>query len=271
MEHLTPDDIDAIVELCPAVGGHSLTAAELCAALFPDDQPTWVYGRPDVGVVATATRDTLGFVRLLAVREGHRRRGVARQLLVDAERQLAEVGATSVTIGADAPHHLWAGVPTDATAMCCLAEAMRYQRVGVNLDIDIPLATLPADHGGWRMGGSADLPAVVEFCRRHYPQWCNEVARAAVAGTVTLSFAGDQTVAFCAFDVNRRGALGPIAVRPDLVGRGAGRPALLGALHTMRERGDEVAAVQWVGPLRPYVDLGGHISRQYLVYRKTLA
>ena len=70
--------------------------------------------------------------------------------------------------------------------------------------------------------------------------------------------------------MNRRGALGPVAVRPELVGRGSGRAPLLGALHTMRERGDKVAVVQWAGPLRPYVALGGHISTHHLVYRKAL-
>ena len=42
--------------------------------------------------------------------------------------------------------------------------------------------------------------------------------------------------AICAFEVNRAGFLGPVASRPDLIGRGAGRPALVGALHELRRR-----------------------------------
>jgi GNAT superfamily N-acetyltransferase len=273
VEHLTEGDIDAIVQLSPDVAGHRLTAAELSAALFADDQPTWVYGRAGVGVVATASNADHGFVRLLAVAEGHHRRGVGRELLGAAERHLAESGAVDVTLGADAPHHIWAGVPTDATAMCCLAEALRYRREGLNLDVDIPLKkTLPADYGGWRLARPDDVGAVVAFCQQHHPHWANEAQRAAVAGTLTLVFDrdGDELTGFCAFDVNRRGTVGPVAVRPDLVGHGVGRPVMLGALHAMRARGDTVAAVQWVGPLRPYIDLGGHISRQYVVYRKPL-
>jgi GNAT superfamily N-acetyltransferase len=278
MRPLSTDDVPAIVELCPALPRHRLTESEIRAALFPDEQETWVYGQPGVGVVATARSGRQGFVRLLAVADAHRRRGVGRTLLEAAEQQLGDGGVTDVTLGADAPHHLWAGVPTDAAAMCCLAEAARYRRVGVNIDVDIPLASLPADPGGWRLADASDVDAVAAFCARHYPDWANEATRACAAGTLTLSFGGDHTApggdaeptGFCAFDGNRRGGLGPVAVRPDLVGRGVGRATLLGALHTMRARGDDIAAVQWVGPLRPYVQLGGHISRTYLVYRKSL-
>jgi GNAT superfamily N-acetyltransferase len=271
VERLTPQHLPAFVQWCPSLaGGHRLTEAELSAALFPDDQQTWVFGDPHIAVVATALAGRRGFVRLLAVDERHRRHGVGRYLLAAAERQLADDGAVDVLLGADAPHHLWAGVPTGATAMCCLAEAMRYRRVGVNLDVDIPLHSLQPDLGGWRRAVTDDASAVREFCRLHYPDWSNEAARAAVSGTMTVTFESDELAGFCAFDVNRRGALGPVAVRPDLVGRGVGRPALLGALHTMRARGDDIAAVQWVGPLRPYVELGGRISQQYLVYRKAL-
>lgn len=272
MERLSPHHLAEFVQWCPSLaGGHRLTEAELSAALFPEDQPTWVFGDPQTGVVTTAHAGTRGFVRLLAVAEHHRRHGVGRELLAAAERQLADHGAVDVVLGADAPHHLWAGVPTDATAMCCLAEAMRYRRVGVNLDVDIPLRGLPPDLGGWRRSVTDDVQVVRDFCSQHYPDWSSEAIRATAAGTMTLSFDGDELVGFCAFDVNRRGAVGPAAVRPDLVGAGVGRPALLGALHTMRDRGDGTAAVQWVGPLRPYVELGGHISQQYLVYRKALA
>lgn len=88
MERLTVDHLPGIVDLCPPLPGHRLTAAELSASLFADDQPTWVYGRPEVGVVATARRDAHGFVRFLAVAPDHRRRGIGRSLLTAAERHL---------------------------------------------------------------------------------------------------------------------------------------------------------------------------------------
>ena len=77
--------------------------------------------------------------------------------------------------------------------------------------------------------------------------------------------------AFCAFEVNRRGLLGPVAVRPDLMGRGRGKGVLLGALHELRRRGAQRVAVVWVGPVVPYAAVGGRVSDVYFVYRKELA
>ena len=76
---------------------------------------------------------------------------------------------------------------------------------------------------------------------------------------------------FCAFEVNRVGFLGPVGVRPDLIGRGAGTPALVGALHELRVRGRSSTEVVWVGPIVPYARLGGRVSTVYFVYRKELS
>ncbi|MGH9205112.1 MAG: hypothetical protein ACRD1G_00895, partial [Acidimicrobiales bacterium] len=76
--------------------------------------------------------------------------------------------------------------------------------------------------------------------------------------------------AMCAYDVNRVGLLGPIAVRGDLYGKGAGQPLLLGALNRMKESGRHYAEVVWVGPIAPYARVGGHVSRVFFVYRREL-
>ncbi|MGB7053055.1 MAG: hypothetical protein WBG41_15935, partial [Acidimicrobiales bacterium] len=74
----------------------------------------------------------------------------------------------------------------------------------------------------------------------------------------------------CAFEVNRRGRLGPVAVRPDLMGHGQGRAVLIGALHELRRRGRDVVAVTWVGPIVPYAAVGGSAGEVFFVHRKEL-
>ena len=65
--------------------------------------------------------------------------------------------------------------------------------------------------------------------------------------------------------------LGPVAVRPDLIGRGAGRAVLLGALHELRRRRLDEVAVAWVGPIVPYASMGGVVAETYFVYRREFA
>ncbi len=74
--------------------------------------------------------------------------------------------------------------------------------------------------------------------------------------------------AFCAFEVNRAGHLGPVAVRPELMGQGKGKAALLGALHEVRRRGRQSISVVWIGPVAPYAAVGGRVTDVYFVYRK---
>ena len=108
----------------------------------------------------------------------------------------------------------------------------------------------------------------------NWDNWRAEVLRALDKGNLFIARAEGDTgpiTAFCAFEVNRRGLLGPVAVRPDLMGQGRGKGVLLGALHELRRRGAERISVVWIGPVVPYVQVGGRVSEIFFVYRKGLA
>jgi len=61
-----------------------------------------------------------------------------------------------------------------------------------------------------------------------------------------------------------------VAVRLELIGRGAGVAVLHYALHRMRDAGRGRIEVAWVGPIVPYARVGGTIGRVFFVYRKTI-
>jgi GNAT superfamily N-acetyltransferase len=103
---------------------------------------------------------------------------------------------------------------------------------------------------------------------QHWSNWRLEVLRAFDHGSLLLERDDDGIAGFCAYDVNRSATLGPIASRPDLIGRGVGKPLLLGALHRMRERGYRHIEVLWVGPFVPYARVGGTVGSVFFVYRK---
>ena len=79
----------------------------------------------------------------------------------------------------------------------------------------------------------------------------------------------DGIVAFCCWDGARTGWVGPVAVRPSVIGQGRGRAVLLGALHRLRATGLREAEIGWVGPLVPYArTVSATINRVFFVYRK---
>jgi len=263
---LGPDALDGITALCERALDVDLLRSELAGALYAPDQPAIVRGDPAVGVVAAVPGTPDGFVRLLVVDPAHRGRGHGHTLLRAAEADLA--ASTVITVGADAPYYLFAGVETSQIELLCLLERHRYQREEANFDMEVDLARIPADPGGTALATIQERDEVAAWMTQHWGNWKAEVLRALDHGTLLLARDAAGISAFCAWDVNRRGLLGPVASRPDLFGRGAGRAVLLGALHRIRAAGAASVDVSWVGPIRPYAAVGGRISRVYFVYRK---
>ena len=270
MADLGDDAIPAIAALGQRALLDPPSLTELHRSLTAPDQPAVALGDPARGVVATVNGAGGGFVRFIAVDPDHRGRGLGRALLRAAEDRLRASGAPSVTIGADAPHYLWAGIDTRELAMVCLAERTRYSRVGVNLNMDVDLTRLAPDPGGWRLAGASDRDQVAQWADRHYAHWGPELVRACDQGGLVLAEDHAGIAAVCAHGVTRAGLVGPVAVRPDRLRQGVGVAPLLGALHHMRAAGRTRAEISWVGPVVPYARIGATIGRTMLVYRKGL-
>ena len=273
MERLVESHLGAIAALCARGLRDPPSEAELGDALFARDQPAQVFGDPAWGVVAVAECEDGPHLRLLVVDPDARGQGHGHALLAAAEEWARDQGHRGLTTGADPPYFLWPGVPSDQTALICLLERRHYARTEANFNVRVDLDTAPPDPGGHRMAGAGDRAAVDAWMTAHWPNWRLEVLRALDKGNLVLSHqdgpAGDLE-AFCAFEVNRRGLLGPVAVRPDLIGRGRGKAVLIGALHELRQRGAREVSVVWVGPVVPYAAVGGTVGDVYFVYRKEL-
>jgi predicted N-acetyltransferase YhbS len=271
---LGPSDLEAITNLCRRSMADAPSAQELAGALWAAEQPAVVLGDPATGIVALVECDDGAHIRLLTVDPSARRSGLGQTLLQAAEDWAVGAGHRSLATGADPPYFLWPGVPSGETPLICLLERRHYGRIDTNFNMEVDLRAIPDDPAGHTLAGAADAAELDEWMAGHWPNWRLEVLRALQKGNLVITRDdGDtgQVAAFCAFEVNRRGLLGPVAVRPELMGRGRGKGVLLGALHELRRRGAERVAVVWVGPVVPYAAVGGQVSDVYFVYRKELA
>jgi len=265
---LGPSARRGIAALCERSLADPPSAAELDGALYARDQPAVVLGDPATGVVATVECDDGAHIRLLAVDPSARGRGLGHALVQAAEDWAAAAGHRTLVTGADPPYFLWPGVPSAETALVCLFERRHYSRSDTNFNMEVDLRALPDDPGGHRLAGTRDAAELDEWMAAHWSNWRLEVLRALDKGNLVIAREGGASgplTAFCAFEVNRRGVLGPVAVRPDLMGRGAGKGVLLGALHELRRRGARRVAVV------PYAAVGGRVSDMFFVYRKEVA
>lgn len=261
-----PESLDEIAALCARSMEKAPSADELARTLFAPEQPAVVRFEPGIGVVAVVRNNEEGSIRLLALDPAWRGRGLGHELLRAAENDLD--GAGVITVGADPPYFLFPGVPVEETALCCLLERHHYAREETNYNIDIDLAGLPPDLGLALEPRAAERPELEQWMARHWPNWQGEVMRAFDRGALVLGRDDSDITGFCAYDVNRSGTLGPVASRPDLIGKGVGTPLLVGALHRIRAMGRDAVEVLWVGPMVPYAKLGGHVSRLFFVYRR---
>ena len=267
--------LPAIAELCRRGVTDPPSIGELDGTLFASGQPAVVRGDPAVGVVATVAGDGGAYIRLLVVDPAVRGRGHGHALVVAAHADGRAGGHPAITAGADAPFFLWPGVRSTDLGLLCLLERHRYRRVDTNFDMTLDLTidgpSDAADPAGPVLATPADRGEVAAFMTAHWPNWEAEVLRALDKGNLVLARDEEGIRAFCAFEVNRAGFLGPVGARPDLIGRGAGGPALRGALAELRSRGRTSIEVTWVGPIVPYARLGARVSTVYFVYRKDLS
>jgi predicted N-acetyltransferase YhbS len=267
-------DLQAIVRLCQRAIAAPPSAKELEDSLFAREQPATVFSIPERGVAAVVECDDGPHLRLLAVDPSARGRGLGQALLQAAEDWARAEGHNALITGADPPYFLWPGVPSSETALHCLLERRHYARAETNFNMHVDLATIPDDPGGYSLASALDRAEVDAFATNHWSNWRLEVLRALDKGNLVIDRAqkGDRGItAFCAFEVNRTGLLGPVAVRPDLMGQGMGKAVLLGALHELRRRGAGEVSVVWVGPIVPYAAVGGKVTDVFFVYRKNLA
>jgi GNAT superfamily N-acetyltransferase len=266
-----PEALDDIASWCARSMPRAPTLAELRRTLFAPDQPTLVRYAPGIAVVAVvppASDGDEGYIRLLLLDPAHRGQGLGHALLRAAEHDLD--GARVITVGADAPYFLFPGVPVDETSLCCLLESHHYGRAETNYNMDISVVDLPPDPGLALDPGPGDRPEIEQWMARHWPSWQAEVLRAFDQGSLLLGRDENDITGFCAYNVNRSATLGPIASRPDLIGKGTGAPLLIAALHRLRVQGLDSIEVLWVGPMVPYARLGGRVGQLFFVYRRRL-
>ena len=264
---LQSSDLPAITRLCAVGLDDAPTADDLAASLFSPGWPVTVRGDPDEGIVASCVRDGGAAIRLLVVHPSARGRGLGRALLHAAEADLDD--APSITVGADAPDYLFPGVEVTQTAMLCLLERSRYVRSEANFNMVVDLERLPPPDPEARVAAPDDEAEVDAWVGRHWPMWREEMLRCLARGRLMVARDAEGLTACCCWDGARTGWVGPVAVRPSVIGQGRGRGVLVGALHRLRASGRRDAEIGWVGPIVPYAQtVGARVHRVFFVYRK---
>jgi len=244
-----------------------LSTTSVQRSIFADPDRQLVLGLYDGGLDAVAVavlRGERAWVKFLAVHPRVRRQGVGSAMLERLESFCRDNGASAVEIGTSAPYYVSPGVDVRYSEAVCFYEALGYKRYFEAVDLSLRLAGLPEPRLETHIATKDDLDRLLVWVSKYHPNWIDELTR----GVELESCVVHGDIGFACVDVNREGFFGPTATHPDARGTGVGTATLLGALHLLRSRGHEHAAISWADALPFYVKNGARISRVYWWYRK---
>lgn len=242
-------------------------------------------GEEIAGFCFGCVRDEQGVVKLFGVSTRHRRRGVATSLFDTIEARFRARGAHEVIAGGVAPSYFVPGVDVRATeAISFLLRrgygTSRVARVDMAVgleeaDLDTPVEDeLCAAGITLRRARVAEIGAAAQFALTTFSEnWRREVSDAARFDPPPLFIAlnGDRIVSFAAYDVTGLARFGPTGTHPDYRRRGIGSVLLKKCLRSIRDRGDTLATIGWVGPIDYYARcVNARVYRAHWVFRKCL-
>lgn len=259
-----PGEIAALAEISFDLDGGD--AARLPAMLWPD-LPGGARvrliareGERIVGVAIGSVVGTDGFLDLLAVAPEWRRRGIGSELIGRWEARAAELGAVTLSIGANLSGYAWPGVDIRYTPAIATFLHVGYARRDVlfNMDVDLTevkppsaaeLGRLEAAGVTVRRGAIEDADALARHTASHWSEvWAREtqVALHRPPPSIFLAFAEGEIIGFAAHGVLRATLFGPLATLAAWRRIGVGGILTRLALLDMAVHGGPFGEIGWV-------------------------
>lgn len=218
-----------------------------------------------------------GHVDLVAVHPDHWRQGVGRTLLLQAERELAGLGAGQVSLRGNPPCYAWPGIDVRYTPALCLAQASGYECDGAaqNMTADLSGAIEPVQPpAGVRIDrvSAGEVPRLAEWIEGEFnATWAAEMAQSVERGGVHAAWRDGRPVAFAAYGANRPSWFGPMGTAAAARGGGIGAELLRRCLADQAAGGVRSAQIGWAGPIRFYANaVGAVVERVFWTYHKQL-
>jgi len=238
-----------------------------------------------LGVTRTIREVKYGFIKLIAVQQPHRRKGIGKLLYYDVEAQFKIQGITIVRIYDVPLNYFMPGIDPRYTPAICWAERLGFKKFGdtPNMDVNLnqnwdtacEINKLKSQNIVISRATPNDKEALFDFVKQEWLLWLFELEMAYKSNPVSLFIAhkNNEIKAFSAYDGNNKGTgwFGPMGTHPDLRGSGIGSVLLKLCLNDMKNAGLSTSIIPWVGPHAFYAyHANAHITRVFWRYMKEI-
>jgi len=291
------EDFDGVLKLLQETLVYDTITPELLKEkLYEDPQfePEMVLVAEDEGTVAGfmqgVTRDIrgerIGYLKLMGVAQDSRKKGQARKLFEKMEALFRKAGAIKVRIFDVPLNYFQPGIDPRYTEALCFAWRMGFVRFDdtTNLIADL-------DYSDWettvkehklakegihiRRASEEDRVELLRFIEDEFALWRHEVAMAYRCDPVAVHIAeiNDTIRGFSAYNGNNVGTgwFGPMGTSSSLRGKGIGEVLLKRCLRDLKEEGNKMAIIPWVGPIPFYAHhAGARVDRVFWRFEKPL-
>jgi GNAT superfamily N-acetyltransferase len=219
-----------------------------------------------VGVMATAGR----WIKLLAVDERHRRRGIATALL---DQVSGHASGSPLRVMDHPGNYLSPGIDGRYHDGRAFFAARGFRELGVveniRAPLDAPLRTIDVTGYELRRVEETDRAPLLDWIARKFaPVWALEVAHAATGPrrAVHAAWQDGEPVAFAAADGNNQGLgwFGPAGTDPAHRGKHLGEALLVRCLEDVRGL-PEAGVIAWIGPKAFYAKTVGAVDDRRFV------
>jgi len=226
----------------------------------------------------------LAWVKLFAVREDCRRKGIANALFNDLENRLKEDGVKRIRISDYPFWYLFSGVDLKYEDAIDFLSGRGFRKAGETVDYEIDLLKF---HVPKRISRIKTSPLVIRKARQEDREtvfkwiktefsvfWAYEADASFKHASPKLWLAEEdgKIIGFSVYSTIEPHWFGPIGVLTEARSKGIGSILLFNCLRSMREEGQRHAVIPWTSHLFFYTQVPGITRvRHYWIMEKTLA
>lgn len=260
----------------------------------PDYDPALIFTAKDadvpkgfmMGIIRKIRGETIGYIKLMAVKPSERRKGIASAMYRQLETLFLEQSVQKVRIY-DAPfNYFLPGIDPRYTPAVSFAEKLGFKRFAdtSNMTVSLQNQDFSTKRQEEKLGEEGiqimradrhESEEIMGFIDQYFPLWRTEVSNAFRSHPISLHIARLNGVvrAFSAHNGNNfeTGWFGPMGTHPDLRGKGMGSILLKRCLQDMKDWGLAKSIIPWVGPIPFYSHyVNAVVDRVFWRYEKVL-